>query len=199
MASTNRNDTSDLRLLLNQLNQLNGVDHMAYRWWDFLEWFPTKEDEEASKRTPRPLKKWCVDNVDCEESRRLRRSISFNIQQLCSLCDASSALKVRDDSLNLKLHDTNQLGVPDHDTKFKILSNGYVIQPMRYHEVTAVHVVEDLRMLIVDLQTALTATRKGRATEEMIKNTVDQCIASVDAFIAYIMRDFYPRSPTGQQ
>jgi hypothetical protein len=54
-------------------------------------------------------------------------------------------------------------------------------------------------MLIVDLQTALTATRKGRATEEMIKNTVDQCIASVNAFIAYIMRDFYPRSPTGQQ
>jgi hypothetical protein len=79
------------------------------------------------------------------------------------------------------------------------MPDGYVIQPMSYHEVTAVHVVKDLRMLIDDLQTALTATRKGIATEEMIKNTVDQCIASVNAFIAYIMRDFYPRSPTGQQ
>ena len=148
---------------------------------------------------PKPLKKWCVDNVDCEESRRLRESIFFNIQQLRSLCDASSGLKVRYESLNLKLHDTNRLGVPDHKTKFKMLSDGSVIQPMSYHEVTAVDVVKDLQSLIVDLQTALTATRKGRATEEMIKNTVDQCIVSVNAFIAYIMRDFYPRSPTGQQ
>jgi hypothetical protein len=193
MTATNQNDTADLRLLLNQLKQLNGVDHMAYRWWDYLEWFPTKEDEEASKRTP--LKKWCVDNVDCEESIRLRRSISFNIQQLYSLCDAPSALKVRDDLLDLKLRDKNRLGVPDHDTKFKRLPDGSFIQPMCYYEVTAVHVVNDLQMLIVNLQTALTATRKGSATEEMIKNTVDQCIASVDAFIAYIMRDFYPRSP----
>jgi hypothetical protein len=193
MAATNRNDTADLRLLLNQLKQLNGVDHMAYRWWDYLEWFPTKEDKEASKRTP--LKKWCVDNVDCEESVKLRNSISFNIQQLLSLCDASRALEVRYESLNLKLLDIHRLGVPDHDTKFKKLPDGSVIHPMSYYEVTAVHVVNDLRMLIVDLQTALTATRKGSATEEMIKNTVDQCIASVDAFIAYIMRDFYARSP----
>jgi hypothetical protein len=104
-------------------------------------------------------------------------------------------LKVRDDLLDLKLRDKNRLGVPDHDTKFQKFPNGYVIEPMIYHEVTAVHVVKDLQMLIVDLQTALTATRKGSATEETIKNTVDQCIASVNAFIAYIMRDFYPRSP----
>lgn len=156
-------------------------------------------DRLLNRKHPRPLKKWCVDNVDCEESRKLRTSISSNIQHLYSLCDAPSALKVRDESLNLKLHDTNSLGVPDHKTKGKIMPDGYVIQPMSYHEVTAVHVVKDLRMLIDDLQTALTATRKGIATEEMIKNTVDQCIASVNAFIAYIMRDFYPRSPTGQQ
>ncbi len=193
MAATNQNDTADLRLLLNQLKQLNGVDHMAYRWWDYLEWFPTKEDIEASKR--KPLKKWCVDNVDCAESIKLRNSISENIEQLRSLCDASRALELRYESLNLKLLDTNRLGVPDHDTKFQKFPNGYVIEPMIYHEVTAVHVVNDLRRLIVDLQTALTATRKGSATEETIKNTVDQCIASVNAFIAYIMRDFYPRSP----
>jgi hypothetical protein len=188
MAATNRNDTHDLRLLLNQLKQLHGLEHMESRGWDVFHLFPKKEDKRA------PLKKWCVHNVDCEESIRLRRSISFNILQLRSLCDASRALEVRDETLNLKLHDTNELGVPDHDTKFKILPDGSVIQPKKYHEVTAVHVVEDLQMLKVDLQAALTATRKERATEEMIKNTVAQCIASVDAFIAYIMRDFYPRS-----
>jgi hypothetical protein len=53
MAATNRNDTADLRLLLNQLKQLNGVDHMAYRWWDYFEWFPTKEDEEEAEKIPK--------------------------------------------------------------------------------------------------------------------------------------------------
>jgi hypothetical protein len=48
-----RNDTADLRLLLNQLEQLNGVDHMAYRWWDYWEWFPTEKDEVEAENTPR--------------------------------------------------------------------------------------------------------------------------------------------------
>lgn len=147
----------------------------------------------------KPLKKWCVRNVDCAESWRLRAEISSNILQLRSLCDAPRGLEVRMVNLKMTLHDTQRLGVPDHKTKFKIYDNGYVNEANDYREITSVHVVEDLQSLIFELQTALTATRKEEVTEKMIQNTVAQCIASVNAFIAYIMRDFYPRSRTGQQ
>ena len=46
-----RNDTSALRLLLNQLQQSNDVDHIDYRFWDFLHWFPTEQDEKDAWET----------------------------------------------------------------------------------------------------------------------------------------------------
>ena len=47
-----RNDTSDLKLMLNELKQLSDLDHTEYRFWDFLHWFPTEEDEENAENTP---------------------------------------------------------------------------------------------------------------------------------------------------
>ncbi len=44
-----RNDTG---LLLKQLKQLNDLDHTEYYVWDFLHWFPTKEDETKAENTP---------------------------------------------------------------------------------------------------------------------------------------------------
>ena len=45
-----RNDTG---LLLKQLKQLNDLDHTEYRFWDFLHWFPTEEDEKNAENTPK--------------------------------------------------------------------------------------------------------------------------------------------------
>ena len=47
-----RNDTSDLKLMLNELKQLSDLDHTEYRFWDFLHWFPTEEDEAKAENTP---------------------------------------------------------------------------------------------------------------------------------------------------
>lgn len=47
-----RNDTSDLKLMLNELKQLSDLDHTEYFFLDFLHWFPTEKDEENAENTP---------------------------------------------------------------------------------------------------------------------------------------------------
>ena len=90
MAATNRNDTADLRLLLNQLKQLNGVDHMAYRWWDYFEWYPTKKDEEEAENTPKEKRtekqkkilKQKEDREDEEDRKDARERIRRNYENV---------------------------------------------------------------------------------------------------------------------
>ncbi len=36
---------------MKQLKQLNDLDHTEYYVWDFLHWFPTKEDETNAENT----------------------------------------------------------------------------------------------------------------------------------------------------
>jgi len=51
-SSLHRNNTQDLLLLLHQLKQVNNKDHIGYPVWDFLQWFPTEEDEAEAQNTP---------------------------------------------------------------------------------------------------------------------------------------------------
>jgi hypothetical protein len=41
---------NNIGLLLNQLKQLNDLDHTAYAWWDVFHLYPDKEDEAKAVR-----------------------------------------------------------------------------------------------------------------------------------------------------
>ena len=83
-----RNDTSDLKLMLNELKQLNDLNHTEYRFWDFLHWFPTEEDEENAENTPenertpeqKKILKKKERREDLESSKREKEKIRQNYE-----------------------------------------------------------------------------------------------------------------------